>query len=63
MAGVRIIKRLLTRAEVNDGGIGGAGWLLSDNVVRGVKTDLLWNFEDFFSFSSDNFLVYARMLD
>lgn len=25
MAGVRIIKRLLTRAEVNDGGIGGVG--------------------------------------
>lgn len=52
MAGVRIIKRLLTRAEVNDGGIGGGGgWLLSDNVVRGVKTDLLWNFEDFSFFS------------
>lgn len=52
MAGVRIIKRLLTRAEVNNGGIGGGGgWLLSDNVVRGVKTDLLWNFEDFSFFS------------
>lgn len=25
MAGVRIIKRLLTRAEVNNGGIGGGG--------------------------------------
>lgn len=39
---------------------GSGGWLLSDNVVRGVRNGLLWNFKDIFL---QVILVYARMLD